>query len=745
MSTIAHRAEAPGHRLLRHWRMLWPLAWPVVLSRAGLVVMAMADVVMVGRYDTEALGALALGYAVMMPLMVAGIGCTVGVVAIAARGHGSATPGLAATALRGLHWATLVGGIAALLTLTAGPVLRTIGQTPELASGGAAVAWMSAPGVLLQIVFTAASFYLEGTGRARPGLVAMAGANIVNLGLNWLLIGGHLGFPELGAPGAALASTLARAVMVAGLLVWMLRLPEFAPFRGRLQLWGPGGWPAGAEMRRIGLAGGAAYFFETVAFAAMAQAAGLLGASALAAYTILHNVETTVFMIALGISVASAVRIGQAAGAGDREEARSAGLAGLAAAMGLVAHPRPRPARRRTDRGRLLQRRSVADRPRRADHRDPRLLDGLRRRAGDARPGQPRARRQLGHHPLLLPRLLGRHGSRQPPARLHHPPRRSRPLPRHRRRLHHRGRPPRDPLPPPPRPALMARRRSPVLSFLAWLPQAALLGLARALPPRARLGFAAGFARLLVALVPDMRRRVEGNLALIFPDMTAAERRRIRNASAGSFGRTMIEVMTRRDFQARADWTGPTGPGLAALMEARAAGKGAILVSGHFGQWEAVRASLAAIGIESGALYRPVKNPRLERDYLANIQAGGMPVLGRDSSGVRQLVRTLRGGGVMAILLDQYTKGGAPIDFLGHPAPTGTVIAELALKYGLPMIPVYGTRGPDGVHVTVDFEAPIPPTTALAMTQAAADSLAARIRADPEQYFWLHRRWVKRF
>ena len=64
----------------------------MVLSRAGLVVMAMVDVVMVGRYDTEALGALSLGFAVVMPLMVAGIGCTVGVVAIAAREHGAGDP-----------------------------------------------------------------------------------------------------------------------------------------------------------------------------------------------------------------------------------------------------------------------------------------------------------------------------------------------------------------------------------------------------------------------------------------------------------------------------------------------------------------------------------------------------------------------------------------------------------------------------------------------------------------------------
>jgi Kdo2-lipid IVA lauroyltransferase/acyltransferase len=286
--------------------------------------------------------------------------------------------------------------------------------------------------------------------------------------------------------------------------------------------------------------------------------------------------------------------------------------------------------------------------------------------------------------------------------------------------------------------------RSPALSFLAWLPQAALIGIARLLPYRARLAYASGFTRLLVAVVPDMRRRVDDNLRMIFPEMAAAERRRIRAAMADSFGRTMIEVMTRRDFQARGAWTGPTGPGWEALREARAAGRGALLVSGHFGQWEAVRAALMANGIEAGSMIRPVKNPWLNRDYLACVEAGGRPVVGRDGAGLREFVRHVRRGGVMALLLDQYTKRGLPIDFLGHPAPSGTTVAELALKYDLPMIPVYGTRQPDGIGVAVEFEAPIPPTTPEAMTQAAADSLAARVRGHPGQYFWLHQRWVKR-
>lgn len=279
--------------------------------------------------------------------------------------------------------------------------------------------------------------------------------------------------------------------------------------------------------------------------------------------------------------------------------------------------------------------------------------------------------------------------------------------------------------------------------LLAWLPQGALLGLARALPYRARLGFASLFLRTAVAVVPDLRRRVEGNLALIFPGMPPDERLRVRRAMADSFGRTFIEIFSMAAFRRRHAWSPPAGPGWDALRAAVAEGKGAILVSGHFGQWEAVRAALKERGIEVGAVYRPVKNRHLQATYLANLCEGGTPMLGRDRQGVRELVRHLRGDGVMAILLDQYVKGGEAVDFLGQPAPTGLTIAELALKYRLPMIPVYGTRQRDGVSVVIDFEAPIPHTTAREMTQAAADSLSARVRAAPGQYYWLHRRWVK--
>jgi KDO2-lipid IV(A) lauroyltransferase len=270
-----------------------------------------------------------------------------------------------------------------------------------------------------------------------------------------------------------------------------------------------------------------------------------------------------------------------------------------------------------------------------------------------------------------------------------------------------------------------------------------MLAVARALPYRARLAFGSAVLRAAVALVPDLQRRVEGNLRLIFPEMPAEERRRIRGAMADSFGRTFIEVFTMRAFQRRGAWIGPAGPGWETLQATLAAGKGALLVSGHFGQWEAARGALKARGTVVGAIYRPVKNPWLQRIYLDNMSAGGAPMLGRDRQGVRELVRHLRQGGVVAILLDQYVKGGQPIDFLGRPAPTGTAIAELALKFDVPMIPIYCPRQPDGVTVSIEVDPPLPRGTALEMTQAAADSLAARVRACPEQYYWLHRRWTK--
>lgn len=290
----------------------------------------------------------------------------------------------------------------------------------------------------------------------------------------------------------------------------------------------------------------------------------------------------------------------------------------------------------------------------------------------------------------------------------------------------------------------MARRRGPVLDALGFLPPAAAIGISALLPYPARLAFGGWLGRTIVRASPKLRRRVEANLAYVMPELTAEERARISRGVGDTFGRTFVEILNNRAFHARRSWSGPTGPGVAAIEAAAREGTGAVLVTGHFGQWEGARAWMTSRGINCAGVYRPTDNPHLNRIYLRNLEAGGTPIFPKGAQGVRGIVRHVSRGGIVAILTDQYDRRASRYDFLGKPAPTSSIPAELALKFKAPLIPIYGVRAPDGAGVSVEAEAPIPHTTAAEMTQAVNDSLAARVRAHPEQYYWLHRRWEKR-
>ena len=283
-------------------------------------------------------------------------------------------------------------------------------------------------------------------------------------------------------------------------------------------------------------------------------------------------------------------------------------------------------------------------------------------------------------------------------------------------------------------------------SRAATLPARALIALAQHLPYRMRLAFGSALLRGAVALVPRLRARVENNLRLIFPEMPAGERRRIRRAMADNFGRTFTEILSNPSFHGRGYWIPPEpGPGTEAILHAAREGSGAVLVTGHFGQWEAGRAWMKSSGIACAGVYRPLDEPELNAIYLENLEFGGTPIFPKSRRGVRGIVAHVARGGIVAILTDQFERRGAPLDFIGHPAPTALVPAELAFRSKLPLVPIYGIRQPDGLHVQVVVEPPIPHSTVPEMMQAVNDSLAAQVRAHPGQYYWLHRRWVKRF
>jgi KDO2-lipid IV(A) lauroyltransferase len=240
---------------------------------------------------------------------------------------------------------------------------------------------------------------------------------------------------------------------------------------------------------------------------------------------------------------------------------------------------------------------------------------------------------------------------------------------------------------------------------------------------------------------PPAARRFDREARRVFPDMPRSERAKLGQNMGRQMGQTLFEIYHGAEFQTRHDKFQVSGPGLAALKQTHLAGKGAIIVSGHFGQWEAVRAVIRMNGMESGAVYRPNKNRHYERRLRTGIEAGGTPILATGRVGTKALVRHLREGGIVSILLDEKYAEGVPLPFLGHDALTSLSAAQLALKYDLPMIPAYGIRLDDGQTFRVVFEAPIPHTDAITMTRAFNDSLSARIMENPDQWYWMLRRW----
>ena len=268
-----------------------------------------------------------------------------------------------------------------------------------------------------------------------------------------------------------------------------------------------------------------------------------------------------------------------------------------------------------------------------------------------------------------------------------------------------------------------------------------LIGGLLRLPYRWRVPLCGWVMARVIAPVAGYRRRIRENLALVLPDLPAAEVRRLCREVPDNVGRTVIEIYSGPEFVAHATGHPLTGDGVPALEEAHRAGRPVILVTGHFGNYDASRAALIARGFRVGALYMPMANAGFNEHYVRAISRIGTPLFPRGRRGMAEMVRFLRGGGMLGMLVDHHMKHGEPLGFFGRAALTATSAADLALKYNALLVPTYAVRRPDGLSFDIIVEAPIPHGTPEGMTQALNDSLEALVRRHMGQWFWIHRRW----
>ncbi|MBE0414147.1 lysophospholipid acyltransferase family protein [Yoonia sp.] len=270
-----------------------------------------------------------------------------------------------------------------------------------------------------------------------------------------------------------------------------------------------------------------------------------------------------------------------------------------------------------------------------------------------------------------------------------------------------------------------------------------LIGTALALPYEKRVPMMGSALRRAIGPLLGYRQRAEANLAFIYPDMPAADRRALAEACCDNFGRTLIENYAWAEFGARVADTRPTGGGLVPLAEAAKDRRPVIFVTAHFGNHEAPRQVLTHMGHTIGGLYRPMQNPFFNAHYAKTMTSWGGPVFEQGRRGTMGFARHLKSGGMGTLLFDVAASGIA-LPFLGKPAHTATSAADIALKLDALVIPYFGIRQADGMSFAVEIEDPVPHGPPATMMADMTARLEAQIARSPAQWFWVHRRWKPR-
>lgn len=268
-----------------------------------------------------------------------------------------------------------------------------------------------------------------------------------------------------------------------------------------------------------------------------------------------------------------------------------------------------------------------------------------------------------------------------------------------------------------------------------------ILGCVHLMPYRRRIAALGWVMQHVIAPVAGYNRRVRENLELVVPELSADQRKALVGKTANNIGRMLAELFSPKEFAEIARNVPLTGPGLDAIDAARAEGKPIIFVSGHFGNYDVLRAAVINRGFDVGALYRHMNNPLFHEYYVNNISAIGTPLFERGRPGFGQMLRHLKKGGALAALIDVRAGEGVPLTFFGKRVWTALGMAELAVRYDALFVPCFAIRQEDGLSFEARIESPIPLSDPAQMTQEYNNILETYVRENMAQWFWFHRRW----
>lgn len=290
---------------------------------------------------------------------------------------------------------------------------------------------------------------------------------------------------------------------------------------------------------------------------------------------------------------------------------------------------------------------------------------------------------------------------------------------------------------------------SPAKGFALYLTLKSFLEVGGRLPFGLTKALGPQISGAALRLMPRARRRIQTHLEMAFPELDDRQRNAIMHGCSRHFGLMLAEI-------AKLWRAGPEHveavceiEGLEHLERALDNGRGAMFVTAHCGNWELLSARLPVAGIPLISAVRELADPRLDRLVKTTRTRFGTEIVPRGPAAGRQLARSLARNKVCGLLIDQDIRDvpGVFVPFFGRPAWTPSGAATLSIRMRCPTIPGFIHRRPDGTH-TVQILPPLATPTegtledqVLELTAAATAAIERQIRAYPEQWVWMHRRW----
>ena len=314
---------------------LLALGLPLVGSHLAQMSIHVSDILMLGWYDITSLAAASVAGPIFFVLFILGSGFAWAVMPMVASAAGTADDAQVRRVTRmGLWLSALAAAIFSPLLFLGEPALLLLGQEADVSErAGVYMAYMGV-GLLPALLTMVLKSYLSALELTRAILAITILSSAVNILLNYMLIFGNFGFPELGIEGAGLASVIGNLVGIAALVVFVtVRTPQYTLF----QNFHRPDWDAFGQVFRLGWPIGLTSLAEVSAFAAAGIMMGWVGKIPLAAHGIALQIASITFMMHLGLSQAVTVRAGRAWGRRDMAVLRAASIASLVLSAGAVA------------------------------------------------------------------------------------------------------------------------------------------------------------------------------------------------------------------------------------------------------------------------------------------------------------------------------------------------------------------------------------------------------------------------